>query len=275
MRASSCEIYVSVTGICQGRQEKDSTGWQFCGEGGNLGNFIEIVEGVEAKVASLPNMVLSLLNLQKGWEYSLYCSSFIVWTKVNEAELPFLKGIEVLPLMEVHGDGTEEGDSGQNITLRTSHCLVATLNDTSDILHQKLLAWMVSMTMVFQFSECFSPTSSLTFPQSPYVALPGHLHHWQLWEGSTGVAVLYHWRLGPMVWCGCQMSWTVNFLRKKIEARNFIAAKSVELRAFSDKVQRGSVFFFFRGQNYAKRLGWRNKLKQVYSWGMWNVTSMH
>ena len=66
------------------------------------------------------------------------------------------------------------------------------------------------------------------------------------------------------------------------EARNFIAAKSVELRAFSDKVQRGSVFFL--GQNHAKRLGWRNKThsrgmclhefpaKPSYTWAVLDVT---
>ena len=37
------------------------------------------------------------------------------------------------------------------------------------------------------------------------------------------------------------------------EARNFIAAKSVELRAFSDKVQRGSVFFL--GTESCKAVG--------------------
>ena len=60
----------------------------------------------------------------------------------------------------------------------------------------------------FPLSDFFCATSSPTFPQfsrhqvNSYVTLPGHLHHWQLREGSTGVAVLYHWRLGPMVGCG-------------------------------------------------------------------------
>lgn len=132
----------------------------------------------------------------------------------------------------------------------------------------------------FPLSKCFSATSSPTFPQfsrhqvNTYVTLPGHLHHWQLREGSTGVAVLYHWRLGPMVGCGR----LPNVMDRGFFEWFLRHATSSQQRVWSYEPSqtrcRGEVFFFW-GQNHAKRLGWRNKLKQVYSRGMCNVASMH
>ena len=185
------------------------------------------------------------------------------WMKLN---FPFWKASKYCPSWRSMGWRELRVTAGG----RTSHCLVATLNDTS------WNEWFSMFSVVWMFFCNFFPNFSAIFQTPgeylchaprppPPLTTPRRQHRscssLSLTPGSHG----WMWEIAK-----CHGPWIFWMI---FEARNFIAAKSVELRAFSDKVQRGSVFF--GGQNHAKRLGWNNKLKQVYSRGMCNVASMH
>ena len=174
-------------------------------------------------------------------------------SQVNEAELPFLKGIEVLPLMEVWPELARE--YFKNHTWKKN-------------------VWLFISQEFFQVSR----SGTLGFGWRPlgkwqHRCFPGHFDHRKLGDCGAGAAAVHH-RGKSLIFLGtsgilqfwlqccspfshlfllftlflfvsgffcCLLIRSCIILLSWFKARNFIAAKSVELRAFSDKA--GWCFF--------------------------------